>query len=123
LRLTRDSNYVDDDGDSPSHLRGVINPTQAVLDLLRAELESLNASLFDMAAQDLEDSVRFYDANPAPIEIWLSPDGLPVRIVLDQDASHSQGTARVDARLSRFNAVSVDVPTDYIPLSTPTPTP
>jgi DNA-binding CsgD family transcriptional regulator len=119
LQLTRDLEYVG--GPGTRHIRGVTNPIRAIVQSLRAALPGLDSKVYEMAAQALDDGVRFYDANPAPIEIWLSPEGFPTRVVLEQDANHSQGTGKVDAHLSRFNEVTITPPTEFIPLSTPTP--
>ena len=107
--------------DRTRHVRGVTNPIRAIVQSLRAALPGLDSKVYEMAAHALDDSVRFYDANPAPIEVWLSPEGFPTRVVLEQDADHSQGTGKVDAHFSRFNEVIITPPTEFIPLSTPTP--
>ncbi len=122
LQITQELGYVGDP--SAGHLGGETNPVRAILECLQTELSGIFApSVLESAKDSLGKDVAFYDANPAPIDIWASPDGYPTRIVLDQNAEHSQGTGKVDARFFRFNEVTITPPTDFIPLPTPTPNP
>ncbi len=124
LRLTRGLKSVDSAGDSAvSHVRGVTNPTRAVLASLPESVAGINNAVLEMAAQSLDADARFHDASPAQIEIWLSAEGLPTQVILDQNPDHSQGVAKVDARFSRYNEVTITPPTDFIPIPTPTHNP
>lgn len=122
LQLTRDLRYADDP--AARHVRGVTNPVWAIVEALRAELSGfVDPSVIETATRSLDEDANFYDANPAPIEIWRSADGYPSRIVLEQDANHSQGTGRVGARFGRFGEVTIKPPADFIRLSDSTPYP